>query len=245
MLKPGQLLRHATKSQYFYKILKSPLKSINYFSYRLQKSLLHSYLLGPNYSKENLSKILKLVLEECIEGNGDLLKKTKGMKIAELGCFRGRDFLANYKNLEGYKLYGIDLKDDILKEGYENLEFIKADLEKIPLQDNSIDLGVSSGVLEHIVPIEKLSKVLTEIKRVCKNFIHIVPSISSRYETHTGAYRWQLRSPNDKSHKPNYPLIFLSDEAWLSFEGTQGCQTKRFDLIPGLVTILVIYSTNR
>ena len=95
------------------------------------------------------------------------------------------------------------------------------------------------------MPIEKLSKVLTEIKRVCKNFIHIVPAVSTRYEPHTMAYRWHLRSPNDKSLKPKYPLIFLSDEAWLSFEGTQGCQTKRYESIPGLITNLVIYSNNK
>jgi ubiquinone/menaquinone biosynthesis C-methylase UbiE len=164
----------------------------------------------------------------------------KGLKILDVGCGNGRDFITYFKDRGDISFTGIDLKDRGIEQ--ENFRFVKGDAKKLPFDDNSFDLVISIGVLEHIVPIEKLCRVISEIDRVGKRYVVVVPCISTPYEPHAEAFRWQLRGIDKKREYNTQPLIYLSDEAWLSFKGFRNAKVDRFWYIPGVKRDLVIYN---
>ena len=157
-------------------------------------------------------------------------------KILEVGCGNGNDFVQHISN-NNIKIIGLDIRDTGLKK--ENLEMIVTDAETISFPDKYFDLTFSCGVLEHIQPVEKLSRMIKEIRRVSKRYIVIVPSISTLIEPHTGSIMWQLRSKRKK--ESNLQLNYYSDDAWLQFEGFKNAQSKRFFHIPFILTNLLIY----
>jgi ubiquinone/menaquinone biosynthesis C-methylase UbiE len=113
------------------------------------------------------------------------------------------------------------------------------DAEDTLFKDKYFDLTVSIGVLEHIEPIEKLCKVITEIDRISKEYVVIVPNIITFLEPHTLRFFWQLRAIHSK--KKYDALNFYSDETLLKFKGFSGAKITRFDYIPGLIKNTIIY----
>ena len=71
------------------------------------------------------------------------------------------------------KVYGLDMTDEMLdlardnqrKAGVENVEFLKGDIQAIPLPSNSVDVVISNCVI-NLAPDK--SKVLAEAFRVLK-----------------------------------------------------------------------------
>lgn len=159
-------------------------------------------------------------------------------RVLEVGCHNGRDFTQFLDGNPHVELTGIDLVDHGISQS--NFSFLSADAECLPFADDTFDLVVSIGVLEHIAPMEKLCKVVSEIDRVAVNHVIIVPSISTFVEPHTSSLLWQLRKHGSK-RKYFDNLNFFSDEAWLSFEGFSSSHIKRRWLIPGLISNTYIY----
>jgi ubiquinone/menaquinone biosynthesis C-methylase UbiE len=141
-----------------------------------------------------------------------------------------------FKDVKGVNLTGIDIAPQNIRQS--NVTFLQMDAEATPFKDKSFDLTVSIGVLEHIEPIEKLSKVIAEIDRISKAYAIIVPNISTLLEPHTVDFFWQLRAGNKK--KKYGALNYFSDEAWLQFGGFSGAEIRRFAYIPGLIKNTVI-----
>jgi ubiquinone/menaquinone biosynthesis C-methylase UbiE len=184
--------------------------------------------------KLGISKILKRNRIRVIENALGLdLFQGPPLVICELGCGSGRDFI---KHLAGthHTLVGVDVLDTGLRQ--DNFTMCVTDGAKIPFKDKHFDLIVSFGVLEHIEPIEHLCAVITECERVAQRYAMLVPCISTFLEPHTMQFRWQL-GPVKKLDALNY----LSDMAWLKFEGFKGATSKRFHYLAGAVTGLVIY----
>ncbi len=81
----------------------------------------------------------------------------EGETLVDLGSGAGIDvFLASKKVTDTGKVIGIDMTDEMLekarnvaiKNNYNNLEFRKGDIEeKIPVEDNSIDIVISNCVI--------------------------------------------------------------------------------------------------
>ena len=97
-----------------------------------------------------------------------------GDSVLDLGSGAGNDcFVARVIVGEQGKVIGIDFTDAMLakakenvnKLGYTNVEFIKGDIEEMPLPDNSFDVVISNCVL-NLVPDKR--KVFKEIYRVLK-----------------------------------------------------------------------------
>lgn len=149
--------------------------------------------------------------------------------VMEVGCSYGGDFLRFLAGRD-IKLYGMDInRYDIAQD---NVTFVHGDAEHIYFPDGHFDVLVSIGVLEHIEPIEKLCRVIKEMRRVSKAYCMIVPSMGTILEPHTMRFLWQIRDRNKK-----YAigcLNFYSDEAWTNFEGFREAHTRRFWSIPGL-----------
>ena len=97
-----------------------------------------------------------------------------GEIVLDLGSGGGIDVLLSAKRvgLTG-KAYGLDMTDEMLalanenkrKTGFENVEFLKGEIENIPLPDNSVDVIISNCVIN--LSADK-DRVLREAFRVLK-----------------------------------------------------------------------------
>ena len=108
-------------------------------------------------------------------GNPTALAELKpGEIVLDLGSGGGIDVLLSAKRVApSGKAYGLDMTDEMLalandnkrKAGIGNAEFLKGEIENIPLPDNSVDVVISNCVIN--LSADK-GKVLREAFRVLK-----------------------------------------------------------------------------
>jgi SAM-dependent methyltransferase len=98
----------------------------------------------------------------------------EGDSVIDLGCGAGNDcFVARSIVGESGQVTGLDFTDEMLvkarqnagKLGYNNVNFVKGDIENIPVEDQSYDVVISNCVL-NLVPDK--DKAFAEIKRILK-----------------------------------------------------------------------------
>ena len=103
-----------------------------------------------------------------------LAKLNPGDVVLDLGSGGGVDVLLSAKRVGPTgKAYGLDMTDEMLalanenkrKAGAENVEFLKGEIEHIPLPDNSVDVIISNCVIN--LSADK-DRVLSEALRVLK-----------------------------------------------------------------------------
>src|SRR6201981_3642842 len=108
-------------------------------------------------------------------GNPTALAQLKpGETVLDLGSGGGIDVLLSARRVGPTgKAYGLDMTDEMLalanenkrKAGVENVEFLKGEIENIPLPDNSVDVIISNCVIN--LSADK-DRVLREAYRVLK-----------------------------------------------------------------------------
>jgi len=108
-------------------------------------------------------------------GNPTALAELKpGEVVLDLGSGGGIDVLLSARRVGSTgKAYGLDMTEDMLalarenqrKAGIENVEFLKGEIEHIPLPDNSVDVIISNCVIN--LSADK-DRVLAEAFRVLK-----------------------------------------------------------------------------
>ncbi|MDX2152316.1 MAG: arsenite methyltransferase [Bryobacteraceae bacterium] len=123
--------------------------------------------------KEGLPEEALLASLGC--GNPTALAALKpGETVLDLGSGGGIDVLLSAKRVGPTgKAYGLDMTDEMLalahenqrKSGIANVEFLKGEIENIPLPDNSVDVIISNCVIN--LSGDK-DKVLKEAFRVLK-----------------------------------------------------------------------------
>jgi SAM-dependent methyltransferase len=103
-----------------------------------------------------------------------LAKLNPGEIVLDLGSGGGIDVLLSAKRVGATgKAYGLDMTDEMLalanenkrRAGVENVEFLKGEIENIPLPDNSVDVIISNCVIN--LSADK-DRVLREAFRVLK-----------------------------------------------------------------------------
>jgi ubiquinone/menaquinone biosynthesis C-methylase UbiE len=103
-----------------------------------------------------------------------LAELRKGETVLDLGSGGGIDVLLSARRVgPSGKAYGLDMTDEMLalarenqrKAGIENVEFLKGDIESIPLPDASVDVIISNCVIN--LAADK-RKVIAEAFRVLK-----------------------------------------------------------------------------
>lgn len=103
-----------------------------------------------------------------------LAKLNPGEAVLDLGSGGGIDVLLSAKRVGPMgKVYGLDMTDEMLalanenkrKAGIDNVEFLKGEIEHIPLRDNSVDVVISNCVIN--LSADK-DAVLREAFRVLK-----------------------------------------------------------------------------
>ncbi len=137
---------------------------------------------GPDLVTEGLysSQQQRELPEEAVQaslgcGNPTALAELKpGETVLDLGSGGGIDVLLSARRVApGGKAYGLDMTDEMLalarenqrKVGVENVEFLKGEIEKIPLPENSVDVIISNCVIN--LSADK-DRVLQEAFRVLK-----------------------------------------------------------------------------
>jgi SAM-dependent methyltransferase len=108
-------------------------------------------------------------------GNPTALAELKpGETVLDLGSGGGIDILLSARRVgPAGKAYGLDMTDEMLalanenrrKSGVENVEFLKGEIEDIPLPENSVDVIISNCVIN--LSADK-DRVLGEAFRVLK-----------------------------------------------------------------------------
>lgn len=103
-----------------------------------------------------------------------LIELKEGETVLDLGSGGGIDVLLSAKRVGTTgKAYGLDMTDDMLalarenqrQAGAVNVEFLKGEIENIPLPDNSVDVVISNCVIN--LSADK-SRVLREAFRVLR-----------------------------------------------------------------------------
>src|SRR5687768_4339056 len=103
-----------------------------------------------------------------------LIDLQAGETVLDLGSGGGIDVLLSAKRVgPSGKVYGLDMTDEMLalarenqqKAGATNVEFLKGEIENIPLPDNSVDVIISNCVINLSADKER---VLREAFRVLK-----------------------------------------------------------------------------
>src|SRR3989440_4125047 len=103
-----------------------------------------------------------------------LAKLNPGEVVLDLGSGGGIDVLLSAKRVgPAGKAYGLDMTDEMLalanenkrKAGADNVEFLKGEIEHIPLPDNSVDVIISNCVIN--LSADK-DRVLREAFRVLR-----------------------------------------------------------------------------
>jgi arsenite methyltransferase len=103
-----------------------------------------------------------------------LIELTPGQTVLDLGSGGGIDVLLSARRVgPAGKVYGLDMTDEMLalarenqqKAGATNVEFLKGEIEHIPLPDNTVDVIISNCVIN--LSADK-DQVLREAFRVLK-----------------------------------------------------------------------------
>jgi arsenite methyltransferase len=129
-----------------------------------------------SYSAEELKELPEAVTAASLGcGNPTALAAlSPGEVVLDLGSGGGIDVLLSARRVSpGGKAYGLDMTDEMLElarknqreAGIENVEFLKGEIEDIPLPDNYVDAVISNCVIN--LSTEK-EKVLGEAQRVLK-----------------------------------------------------------------------------
>jgi SAM-dependent methyltransferase len=131
---------------------------------------------GGSYSPEELGELPEQVSAASL-GCGNpvaLATLSPGEVVLDLGSGGGIDVLLSARRVAPIgKAYGLDMTDEMLalahknqqKAGVENVEFLKGEIEDIPLPDNHVDVVISNCVIN--LSTQK-DKVIREAFRVLK-----------------------------------------------------------------------------
>src|SRR5213594_2165343 len=128
------------------------------------------------YDRDQVTQIPEEALKASLGcGNPTALATLNpGETVLDLGSGGGIDVLLSARRVGPTgKVYGLDMTDEMLalarenqkKAGMENVEFLKGEIEHIPLPDNSVDVIISNCVIN--LSADK-DRVLREAFRVLK-----------------------------------------------------------------------------
>ena len=131
---------------------------------------------GNLYKKEQTAELPKQAVDASL-GCGNptaLIDLREDQIVLDLGSGGGIDvFLSARRVGPSGKVYGLDMTDEMLdlarenqrQAGVDNVEFLKGDIQSIPLPDASVDVVISNCVI-NLAPDK--SRVLAEAFRVLK-----------------------------------------------------------------------------
>ncbi len=137
-------------------------------------------------------------VEETLMGLG----LEKGAKVLDLGCGYGR--IAVLMKEKGFDVLGVDSSQKMVDNAKGKFDCALMDAEHLKLEDNSFDLVLTDGLLEHV---EKPEKILSEEFRVSRrwvvNFIPQATLFNKIMEVPAGSPKVFWRTPEYWLEKHN------------------------------------------
>jgi len=158
----------------------------------------------------------------------ELVDLTPGQRVLDVGCGTGRSFEAFNRENE---IVGLDL-DSQQKLFQDNFRFMSGDAAFMRFfRDGEFDVVVCIGVLERIVPFENLRRAASEIQRIGKAYVVVVPHMLTVIEPHSQvpfgqfaphnfrrfARRWQLLATDGETPSSaikGEDLLYLRTHEW-------------------------------
>ena len=134
----------------------------------------------------------------CLSCGGaiDHSKPQPGERCLDLGSGRGTDVLRMAEEVgENGFAYGVDIADGMLKKakstakkmGIKNVEFLKAQLESLPIEDSTIDLVISNCTINHADNKQsvwnEIFRILNDNGRFVVSDIYSTKPVPERYKT--------------------------------------------------------------
>jgi len=114
-------------------------------------------------TKKGYRKLLQAVPE--IGENG---------RVLEIGA--GRAWISRILREKGWHATAIDLDLDEARTNSDKVDnYVQADIYNLPFGDNSFDLVISCGLIEHF-NLDELQKIIVEMRRVSKSVAAWFPS---------------------------------------------------------------------
>jgi ubiquinone/menaquinone biosynthesis C-methylase UbiE len=129
-----------------------------------QQECYESKISGVRFLHESRVKTILHLISKAV--NSLPMTDSGSVKLIDIGCGDGYVLKEIIKNFPSFNLIGIDLSETRLKradKSLSNVAFIKADVQKIPLNTGSFDIAVCTEVIEHI-PYDV--RLLQEIYRI-------------------------------------------------------------------------------
>ena len=192
------------------------------------------------YYEDNDYYELFSIAEDGENKVADYLKELSIDKVVlDAGCGTGK-FLPIIENV-AYKYIGIDLSNEQLIKAKDkskrNSLFINSSLDKIKLDNNSVDLIISTWVLGTITDIEERNRCLDELKRILKpngKIILVENDVNSEFE--------EIRNRTSDSRTRDYNNWILSNgfivdkrlETYFNFKSIDEAK-KCFEVIYGKI----------
>lgn len=108
---------------------------------------------------------MEVMYPNIIEGLGI---RGKNQRVLDLAC--GTGYLTNAIG-ESAEVFGVDKNEQMLKEArrlYPNTRFVRADIQKLPLENDSIDAISASCAYHYANDLKQLSEMLRESARVLR-----------------------------------------------------------------------------
>lgn len=131
--------------------------------------------------------------KKCTE---EILKNVKGETVLEVGC--GRGYLSNLLALQGNYVTGVDIKiEENLVRKFSNINFIEANIQKLPFENHIFDTVVCTHTLEHV---QDIYGALIELRRVAKKRLIICIPKQRPYKytfnlhIHFFPYKWTIEA---------------------------------------------------
>src|SRR3989339_737185 len=124
------------------------------------------------YKKSNIYEIFSNAEDKPNKIYKFFLPIIKNKIVLDLGCGNGKylELFSKHAKL----IYGLDKSKSQLQsaqkktKNYSNIILMNSDVEKIPLENNNVDLIFASWVLGTIENLKKRMKIINEAKRILK-----------------------------------------------------------------------------
>lgn len=212
---------------------------------------------------DNLPPLVRKILAHRRKARVDfILSKVSvsdNMKVIDIGCgIDGRSF-EDYVP-KNWNITGIDiLPPNRVNHKHPNFSYMKKDAQDLScFKDHEFDLAVSIGMLEHVTEDAVFNRIVSEIRRVAKQYIVVVPYRYCWVEPHYGVpffplfpYSMKLsvvKALNLSNHREEVkkdPEYINKNYRWLSNEQYR----KKFPdstiyLLPTLETIAITRNSN-
>lgn len=134
-----------------------------------------------------IRKILKYRRKARVDFMLSKVVTTANMKVIDVGCgFDGRSF-ENFVPTE-FRIIGVDVVPvERIQHRHPNFTYVQRDAQDLScFKDHEFDLAVSIGMLEHITEESKFKRIVSEMRRVAKQYIVVVPYKYCWIEPHYG-----------------------------------------------------------